>query len=215
MLEVLKSYLKRLTNLTGNNKSILHLRLSATQDIDVHDFDFLLNKPSSSIVQSLLSRKNKIVLCDTLDARNENVNHVSKRLKAIKRKSDFIFQERGAKDLYVGYPFVEGKFVDGTRLRCPLLFFPVELQEKEGKWELYLRKDVNVTFNQSFLLAYSHFNKVALSEELLERTFNEVENDLQEFKNSLYSLLKGSEVELNFNKDMFADSLRSFVEHKK
>ena len=215
MLEVLKSYLKRLTNLTGNNKSILHLRLLASQDIDVHDFDFLLNKPSSDVLQQLLSRKSKIPLCEVLDSRNEKVTHASKIVKAIHRKANFIYAERGAKDLYLGYPFVEGKFQDGTPVRCPLLFFPVELKQEGNMWELHLRKDVNVTFNQSFLLAYSHFNKIALDEELLERTFNEVEKDIQVFKNGLYKLLKDSQLEINFNQDLFSEQLRAVTSYKR
>lgn len=215
MFDVLRSYLKRLTNLTGNNKSILHLRLSGAQDIDLHDFDFLLNKPSFSIIEELLSRKSQITLCDELDSRDSNTNLTSKRLKAIKRKSDFILHERGAKDLYVGYPFVEGQFSDGTNVRCPLLFFPVEIEVLKGKWKLQLRKDVNVTFNQSFLLAYSHFNEVSLNEELLERTFNEVEKDSRTFRNNLYQILKESDLEVNFNQDLFGDNLRSFVDFKK
>src|SRR4051794_15089565 len=101
MHTILKSYLKRLTNLSSNNRSLLLLRLSAEQDIDLHDLDFLNNKPSFEIIEKLIGRKSKIVLCDLLDSRNEKVNEQSKRLKKISRREKFIQDERGAKDLYV------------------------------------------------------------------------------------------------------------------
>ena len=48
--------------------------------------------------------------------------------KKRKRREEFIFQESGAKDLYVGWPFVQGQLNDGTDICGPLCFFPVSLE---------------------------------------------------------------------------------------
>jgi hypothetical protein len=128
---------------------------------------------------------------------------------------NFIFEERGSKDLHVGWPFVKGKMLDGTLVRGPLLFFPVELQLIENFWYLMLRKDVNLTFNKSFLLAYSYYNGVKMEEEFIERVFDDFDRNAKEFKTELYQFLKESPVEINFNTELFLDPLTTFDSIKK
>ena len=193
----------------------MQLRLYSGQDIDLHQFDFLDNRKSFEIIEDVISRKNKIPLCDVLDSRNEGVNEATKRLKRIHRNDNYIFQERGAKDLYIGWPFVEGKFIDGTPVRCPLLFFPVSLEHDEKKWYLQLRKDVNITFNKSFVLAYGHFNETKTNDDFIEKTFDHFDGDSQVFRNELYQFLKDSPLEINFNQELFSDKLLPFDEYKK
>lgn len=215
MQKILQQYLKRLTNLSGNNRSLLLLRLISDHFIDLHAFDFVNNRPSFSIISELVAAKNKVKLCNVFDSRNEATNQLSLRLKKLQRSEKYIFQERGAKDLYIGWPFARGKFADGTPLRCPLLFFPVELENDGEVWSLKLRRNVNVTFNKSFLLAYSHYNKVPLYDELIERTFDDFDRDITVFRTSLYQLLKESPVEINFNQENFLDQLVDFTSFKK
>ncbi|MFC2124000.1 AAA domain-containing protein [Bacteroidota bacterium] len=215
MRKILQSYLRRLTNLSGTNRSLLLLRLTVEQFIDLHDFNFLLNEPSFGILQQLITEKSRINLCQQIDPRDEDTNVISKRLKRLFRIEKFIFQERGGKDLYVGWPFIQGKFSDGTLVRCPLLFFPVELEIQDNTWVLKLRNDVNLTFNKTFLLAYSYYNKITIDEDLVERVFDDFDKDSRVFITSLYQLLKESPIELNFNQEMFLDSLQPFKHYKK
>ncbi|MDA0196608.1 MAG: AAA domain-containing protein [Bacteroidetes bacterium] len=215
MRQILQSYLRRLTNLSSNNRSLLLLRLASDQFIDIHDFDHILGKPSFSIIEGLISRKNKIPLCDILDCRDGDSNSLSVRLKKLQRIEKFIFEERGGKDLYVGWPLVRGQFTDGSPVRCPLLFFPVEICTSHGQWILELRKNVNVTLNKSFLLAYAYFNNVKVNEELLERVFDDFDEDSRIFRTSLYELFKESEIELNFNQENFIDKLIRFEKFKR
>jgi KaiC/GvpD/RAD55 family RecA-like ATPase len=220
---ILKTYAKRLTNLSSKNKSLLLLNLPNEQFIDVHELDFLQNQPSFSIIEQLIAQKNAISLCDTLDPRNERVNEVSKRLKKIARTEKFIEDERGAKDLYVGYPMVKGKLMDGTPVRCPLLFFPVTLIQKVQKlslnagldsgsgikWHLQ-RREEPVTFNRSFLLAYSHFNEIKIFDNFIEYSFEDFSKTSLEFRTQLYELLKVSPLNVNFNHELFTNQLHFF-----
>jgi hypothetical protein len=215
MQKTLKSYLKRLTNLTGNNRSLLLLRLLSGQFVDLHDFNHLSGNTSFSLVEALIGNKSKIKLCDEVDSRDEDVNIISKQLKRLRRIEKLIYEERGAKDLYVGWPFVSGKFNDDTLVRCPLLFFPVELSLETGEWLLKTRKDVNITFNKTFLLAYGHFNNVSISDDLLEKVIEEFDTDSTVFRTSLYQELKESNIEINFNQENFGDQLHSFDSYKK
>ena len=215
MKHILQSYLRRLTNLTANNKSLLLLRLISDRFIDLHEFNYLFKKTSFEIVNSLIGKKSKISICRLADSRDEASNLMSRKLKRLSRTEKYIYDERGSKDLYVGWPFIKGKFSDGTMVRCPLLFFPVELSLDENEWNLSLRKDVSITFNKSFLLAYSHFNEIKIPEDFIEQTLDDLEKDSTVFRTTLYKILKESPVELNFNQETFIDELKAFKEYKK
>lgn len=210
---ILRTYLNRLTNLTGNNRSILLLRLPKEQFIDVHKFNHLNNEPSFNIITSLLTGK-AAKLCQVLDSRVEINNEISLRLKRLQRVDRFIFEERGSNDLHVGWPFIRGKLADGTVVRSPLLFFPVQLVQVKNDWMLAPREDAGIAFNKSFGLAYAYYNKVELSDDLLETTFEDFSADSTVWRTQLYQLLK-DKVELNFNPDNFRDELIPFEEFDK
>jgi DNA polymerase IIIc chi subunit len=218
---VLKSYQKRLTNLTSRNKSLLLLNLTAEQFLDIHELDFLQNKSSFNIIEQLIAQKNTIALCEVHDPRYERVNEASKRLRKIARTEKFIEEERGSEDLYVGYPIVKGKFSDGTVVRCPLMFFPVTLAQAppapEGgafspnMWMLKTPPSgAGGLFNRTFLLAYSHFSEIKISDEFLEHSFEDYAKDSLEFRPQLYEFLKESPLKLNFNKELFTNELQYF-----
>jgi hypothetical protein len=214
MQEILRSYLKRLTNLTGNNKSLLLLRLVSQHYIDLHGFEFIRKDGSFPIIESLIAGKD-IELCPVADAWDEDSTLMSRNLRKLMRSDQFIYEERGSRDLYVGWPFVRGKLSDGTHVRAPLLFFPVEIQLKGDRWMLHSRNNSGTVFNKSFLLAYSHFNKIPLPDEFLDKTFEDFDMESNVFRTSLYQLLKDSPIELHFNQDTFKDQLEPFVEFKK
>ena len=215
MKHILQAYLKRLTNLSANNKSLLLLRLVSGQFIDINEFNFLLKQSSWQIIDSLICKKPRVGLCSLTDSRDEDSNLISRKIKRLSRIEKYIFDERGAKDLYVGWPFVHGKFSDGTMVRCPLMFFPVQIVLEQNEWSLSLRKDVSVTFNKSFLLAYSYFNEVSIPEDFLEQTLDDLEKDSTTFRTSIYKILKESPVEVNFNQETFVDELKPFEEFNK
>jgi hypothetical protein len=213
--KILKSYQKRLINLTSRNKSLLLLNLSAEQFLDIHELDFLQNKPSFNLIEQLIAQKNTISLCEIHDPRFERVNEVSKRLRKISRTEKFIEEERGSEDLYVGYPIIKGKFSDGTVVRCPLLFFPVTIVQKDAQiWQLQTR-DESITLNRSFLLAYSHFNQRQISDEFLEHSFEDFSKDSLEFRTQLYEFLKDSPLKIDFNKELFVNGLHHFEKQLK
>ena len=217
MQQILKTYLKRLTNLTARNRSLLLTQLPVEQFLDLHELDFLDGKPSFELISQLISQKESIPLCAVLDSRFEKVNLLSKHLSKIARTEQFIKTERGAEDLYVGFPMLQGKFADGTVVRAPLLFFPVTLVTNSArfsetqalKWHLR-KRDEPITLNRSFLLAYGHFNQTPIPDELLEKSFDDFDKDSLIFLTQLYEFLKTSPIELNFNQDLFQRQLIHF-----
>lgn len=181
--------------------------------MDLHSLSFLDTEKSFEIIRALIAGKSK-KLCALLDSRLEAVNQASAKLKKLQRLDKFIFEERGSNDLHVGWPMVHGKFSDGTLVRCPLLYFPVSIVEENNQWILQPREDAGITFNKSFLLAYSFYTQTTLNDDLPETTFDDFDTDSTAFRTQLYQLLKDS-VELNFNPDTFTDALIPFQEFKK
>jgi hypothetical protein len=215
MNKLLQSYLKRLTNLSSNNRSLLLLRLISDHFIDLNEFDFINNQSSFSLIDSFIAQKPKVKLCAIADSRFEKNNEVAAKLKKIQRVDKFIYEERGSKDLYIGWPFIRGKFHDGTLIRCPLIFFPVELEVENNDWALKVRQNVPVSFNKSFLMAYAHYNEVKADETLLEFNFDDMDKDSRIFRTALYQMFKESPIELNFNQENFIDKLADFKNFKK
>lgn len=229
MHKILQSYLRRLTNITSNNRSLYLARLVAKQFVDVHKFDFLNNFSSYKIIEWLIAggahdlegiNGQKMPLCAVLDSRDESSNKMSQQLKKLSRTEKFIFEEQGSKDLYVGWPFVKGKFADGTVVRCPLMFFPVNLEQQQSEkyglqWVLSIRDEVSVALNKTFLLAYAYYNQLPFDETLAEKGFDDFDTDSRIFRTSLYQLFKESEFTINFNQEIFVDKLQSFREYTK
>lgn len=213
MEKILKSFLKRLTNISSNNRSVCLLKLYREQFFDLHRIDYLNKQNSFYFIGQLISGKKKLVLCDELDSRDEKVNEISKNIRKLSRREKLLFEETGAKDLYIGWPFVQGKFMDGSFVRCPLLFFPVSLLLENGKWILVQKEDSGISLNKNFLLAYSYFNKIAIPDEWIETSFDDFDKDPLAFRTALYEFLKASPIELNFNQDLFKDILASFKEY--
>ena len=191
-LSILKTFRRRLTNLSSRNRSLLLTSLPGGQFLDLHETDFLLNKPSFSLIADLIGRKASIILCDVLDPRQERSNEVSRKLQRIDRTARFIEEERGTEDLYVGWPFVKGKFLDDAVIHGPLLFFPVQIEHQEKFWKLRRQGDELAFLNPTFALAYGQFNQVKLPDEMVEKTVDDFDRDPLAFRTQLYEWLKST-----------------------
>ncbi|GAB3201551.1 hypothetical protein ABID22_001454 [Pontibacter aydingkolensis] len=216
MKNILKNYRRRLLNLGTGNRALLLLRLYRELHVDVEALDFVNGEPAFEVVNKLLSGKKKVSLSPYADSRYAPVNHASRRLRYIKRKAEMIFEERGSRELYLGWPFVHGKFSDGTPVRCPLLFFPVALQVNAAQeWELVPDTSQQPQFNQSFLLAYAHYMGTPLAEDLTELDLSTLPQHPLEFRTKVYELLKESQLAINAGRELFADKLKPFRDYKK
>ncbi|MCC5944654.1 MAG: DUF4011 domain-containing protein [Bernardetiaceae bacterium] len=215
MSKILKTYQKRLTNLTAANRSLLLRRLYKQFFMDLRSLDFAENQSAFSILAQLIGRKKEIAICPYIDSRDANANRQSAQLKNIFRSQKRIEEESGTIDLAVGYPFVEGKFLNDTMLRAPLLFFPVSLYHKQNTWFLRLRKEAGISFNKSLLLAFSHYHDIIFEEDFLEETFENFGKTSLEFLTELYKLIDKSPLELDFNRENFNEKLDFFHDKTK
>ena len=96
----------------------------------------------------------------------------------------------------------------------PCYFFLVSIVQEGQHWVLQPREDAGITFNKSFLLAFSFYNKVKLEEDLLDTNFEDFEKDSTVFRTQLYQQFEGK-IEINFNPENFRDELTPFQDFKK
>jgi hypothetical protein len=205
---LLTNYLRKLTNLSGNNRSIFLPRLLADRHLDVQSLSQLNGETAFRIIESMIASKPKAI-CTVVDARMAAANEASSKLKKLQRIDRFLFEESGANDLHIGWPMVHGKFLDGTCVRCPLLFIPVALRIESDRWVIVPRED-GIAFNKSFLLAYSFYNQWKVDEELLDEDFEDVDRDITVFRTAVYQLLQKSKLDVHFNPDNYRDELVPF-----
>ncbi|MBS1952498.1 MAG: DUF4011 domain-containing protein [Bacteroidetes bacterium] len=211
--KLLHTFMRRLTNLSSRNKSLLLLKPSDAF-IDLHNFSQLNLEKSFGIIEALLKERSKVI-CPVVDPRMEVSNEASLKLKKINRLDQFYYDERGVRDLHVGWPMVHGKLMNGALVRCPLLFFPVELKTENEHWVLSFRAEGEILFNKSFLLSYSFYNQCPADEKLLSENFEDYEREPVVFLTSLYRLLEKSLAKINFNPELYTEVLNSFTPYTK
>jgi hypothetical protein len=202
-------FLRRLTNLSGNNRMLYMPRLNAGKHVDFQQFSFLKVGNAFSLLHQIMQGKMTSILPLT-DVRMPEVGPLSRAVKNVKRSADFLFDEGGTKDLHLGWPFVRGKMNDGTLVNCPLLLFPVDLMETDKEWHLVPREGSTISFNKTFLLALAFYNQTPLSLNLMEEDFEAIDRDSTVFRTALYSMLQNEKLEIHFNPDNYRDELIPF-----
>lgn len=216
MHAALHQYKIRLTNLSQSNRSLKLARLSRTRDLDLTATAFVNGMSPKEILEKVVAGKS-VNLIKELSANHEATNLLDRHLNSIYREARTIQEETGTYDLFVGYPFVEGKFLDGSVARCPLLLFPVRLVRqlsRRPRWRLEIPEGEPIEFNNTFFLAYEKFQQIRL-----ERSFWEAEiehaRDLQELLNSVYAFFRSQELALHFESDLFRFDLTPFPDLNK
>lgn len=184
------------------------------QFIDLKKLEYALEKPAFTLIENLIKGVKNIKIAAYPDPRDTKTNEIGNQLKYIQRTDLTLKEERGADDLYIGYPIVKGKMLDNTAVRCPLLYIPVELTYENNEWIINRRAE-EISLNQTFLLAYAHFNHIKLEDEIFNKSFEDFSTEPKAFLTELYEWLKSTPLKLNFNSDLFQSEIREFEDIKK
>ena len=212
--DILQIYLNRLLDLSSRNRSLYLPRLIPNQMIDLNELDFLNHQPAFGLIEAILGKDKNISLIPLADPRDSKVNLLSQRLNRLVHLVKTAETETGEKSLFVGWPFVEGKLLNDQVIRCPLIFFPVELEKMENRWIL-TRNAVDVPlFNKAFLLAYAHIYGKAHYHFGEENPLENFSTDPIGFRNDLYALLK-EEFFLNFSSELYENKISTIPESSK
>lgn len=200
------TYRLRLLNLSQRNRAVRHTRLSSRRDVDLVRYNFLEGVSLTKLLENLLNG-NPARLLGALNPREPLAAELDQALHRLHRELGLTEAENGTYDLAVGYPFVEGRFADGTLTRCPLLLVPVRLlrQDRAPRWRLEPRDPEAPIWNTTFFRAYEKYSATRLSNLFYEFCVQEAKDDLQGFLNHLYLVLKESPVALDFRSSTVVD----------
>lgn len=210
----LQTYLHRLVDLSSRNRSLYLPKLAVSQMIDLKDVDFLNGQADFEIIRDLIGRKKSITLTPVIDVRSASSNKASLRLKRLAHLAETAEAETGEKSLFVAWPYVEGKLMNGQMIRCPLIFFPVSLVNDGKNWILRKTSGQEPEFNKTFILALAHSlqEKPKLNGD--ENPLAEFSKDATEFRNQLYEFAK-SQLPVNFKAELYEDKLLRFPDVNK
>ncbi|MFH1751235.1 MAG: AAA domain-containing protein [Candidatus Micrarchaeota archaeon] len=162
VLEILRD---QLTDVSKKNRSLHLARLNMKLHFDLFELFNYNKKEAIKLAERIVKRK-ALRLVKVITPKEDEMA-ASYRLTHLQREADFIEKETGNYDVYVGYPFVEGKFGDGTHFKCPLVLFPISIEKDYKRLEFTAKPDFDrePVLNKTFIIAYQKFNRVKFDPE--------------------------------------------------
>jgi len=212
--ETFQVYLNRLIDLSAKNRSIYLPKLINSQMVDLKRFNFLHDKEAITYIHALIAGKKSIPLIKVLHARDRSSNKLSQVLNRLQQSVKLAEEETGEKNLFVGWPFVQGKLINEQLIKCPLILFPVELAIVNGYWCLQVKGSEPPILNYTFLLGYTHATRMTLDKEWVETSLEDFPADPTAFTTALYHHINEG-LSLNFNQELFEQKLDIYPESTK
>ncbi len=143
---MLRDLEKNLTDLGRGNRMLFQSRMYANGSLD-------LTEANGSDALGLLFRNGAISTEASDDA-------VRRHAVEIVREANRELRDKGRFDLYVAYPFVEGKLKDGFSVRAPLALFPVSIEREKGVVTASLDASKEPIFNGTLVLAHMRASSI-------------------------------------------------------
>ena len=158
MKKILTRYQERLADLSRRNRSIRLARVVKRRTFDIATLAALEKELPDSVVHTITLRGRAVTLLKA-NARDKKSEAILSNIHTLRRHIDSVFKETGAQEGYLGYPFVQGTFADGTFFRCPLVLYPVAFeytpQGKSIALKPLVRKPI---LNKTFFMAFNKYN---------------------------------------------------------
>ncbi len=149
--QTLRDLQKKLIDISRSNRLLFQPKISRKMTFD------LMTIPDQDYLGLLLGRKRKIKLCDTMASKEDIA--VYRQINDIIREVNRDQREKGQYDLYVAYPFVEGKLPnEDFDVRCPLVLFPVILEKDSRSITLVSDTSRDTVYNNSLVTAFVKFS---------------------------------------------------------
>lgn len=175
--------------------------------IDLREFDFLNGESAFEILRKLIQGKKRIHLIPESDPRIADINSLSKNISRIAFRDQLTQEETGDQSLFLAWPFVEGKMINGQILRAPLLMLPISLGKEKGDWNL--NSTDSWIWNPAFLLAYRHAYGYGMDLEKLEEGLQNLSQDPTEFRTQLIQILQ-DHFSIQLSSTLFEDQILPF-----
>ena len=145
--KTLRELEKKLINISRNNRLLYQGKISAKNTFD------LMRVPDLDVLGLLFGSKRVLKLCDIANSKEDE--RVYKHLNQIIREVNRDLRDKGQYDLYIGYPFVQGKMPnDDFDIRAPMALFPVTLEKDARSITLSMDSSRDPMYNNTLILAY-------------------------------------------------------------
>ncbi|WP_352408825.1 AAA domain-containing protein, partial [Lawsonibacter hominis] len=131
------------------------------ESIENQEFDADLKEVQLNLVKAKINEKEEKLLKELENTKDKIISYLVS-LKALEKEINDVYKETGRYELYIGYPFVEGKLKDGTFIKSPLFLFPIRFNKKGDAWDIENINESSIFLNKVLLLAISKFNGVNL-----------------------------------------------------
>ena len=146
----LKELQKKLVNISGNNRLLYQGKIYRKNAFDLTTILGL------DIMGLLFGKKHVLKLCDSTKSQEEL--RIFKHLTEIIREVNRDMRDKGQYDLYIAYPFVEGRLPgEDFDVRAPLALFPVILEKDSKSITLKLDDSRDAVYNNALILAFFKF----------------------------------------------------------
>lgn len=205
---------KKLTNLSSANPLLWQSRLRAGIHIDLSTLLFETVVSSSDFLNQLCSGKKRIRLAEVFNPRNPAENRMGASLHRLARLRLTENQERGTDQLFLAWPFISGRWPDGTALRTPFQLIPLNLFSDGAVWWAE-PKVSEALINPAFMLAYVRQCGKPLDEDLFEKELDLDASDAHSYLTRLYERLESSSLDIHFNSALFSLELEPLRPLKK
>ena len=147
LAQTLRELQKKLVNISKANRLLFQPKTGRKTSFDPTLFS------GSDILALVFGSKRVLTLCDASKSKDEE--KVFRRVNEIIREVNRDQREKGAYDLYVAYPFVEGKLLgeEDFPVRAPLALFPITMEKEGSAIKVKMDDSRDAVYNNTFLLA--------------------------------------------------------------
>lgn len=143
----LRELQKKLINISRGNRLLFQPKIYTKTAFD------LISIPNEDYMGLLFGRKRLLRLCDTNKGAEDLKNY--RLLNSIIREVNRDQREKGQYDLYIAYPFVEGKLPgEEFNIRAPLALFPVILEKDPRTITLTFDSSRDIVYNNILITAF-------------------------------------------------------------
>ncbi len=156
----LKELEKKLISINRRNRLLYMPKLT-----NKYAFDLFETPLKNRLIDFLSGKLKRVALCDSREssgARGQTGADKYRKLVQLIREVSKDLREKGQYDLFIGYPFVEGRIAgENFDIKAPLALFPVILDRDAQFITVRLDETRDIVLNNTLILAHQKFNNVS------------------------------------------------------
>ncbi len=148
LAQTLRELQKKLVNINKGNRLLYQPKTGQK-----NSYDLLNTVPGKDVLDLIFGSKRLLRVCET--SRGKDNEKAYRRLSNILREVSRDQRERGVFDLYIAYPFAEGRLAgeDDFYIRAPLALFPVTMEKDGGVFKVKPDDSRDAVYNSTLILA--------------------------------------------------------------